>query len=176
MSQAITRAQFLRGDFHGRRVPIRPPWARQGNAFLDRCTRCDDCLRACPEAILVRGSGGFPTVDFRRGECSFCRACVDVCHNGSLQYSADTAPWQLLPRISTACLARRGVVCLTCAEQCDAEAITLQHHVGQVAMPVIDASTCTGCGACVRPCPASAIHLSVSPPTGQSPTLQEVSL
>jgi ferredoxin len=44
--------------------------------FEDRCTRCGACVDACPESILRRGSGGFPTVDFTASACTFCTARV----------------------------------------------------------------------------------------------------
>ena len=59
-----------RGFFRGRPRPKaenRPPWALAEALFVDRCTRCNDCLSACPEHILVASDGGFPTVDFKRG-------------------------------------------------------------------------------------------------------------
>ena len=62
-----SRRGFLRGRPRPR-AEIRPPWALTEPAFSARCTRCGDCLTACPQKILVAGDGGFPTVDFARGE------------------------------------------------------------------------------------------------------------
>ena len=62
-----SRRQFLRGDFSGRDMPLRPPWALREREFAQRCTRCDACNDACPTGIIVRGQGGFPEVDFSRG-------------------------------------------------------------------------------------------------------------
>jgi ferredoxin-type protein NapF len=64
-----------RGFFRGRPRPkaeIRPPWALAESLFTDCCTRCNDCIDACPEQIIVIGDGGYPTIDFKRGECTFC--------------------------------------------------------------------------------------------------------
>lgn len=38
---------------------LRPPGALAEPAFLDACTRCGDCIRACPaQCITVRGDEG----------------------------------------------------------------------------------------------------------------------
>ena len=62
----------------GRAVPVahHVPWAV--DAFEDVCRRCDACIRACEEAILVAGDGGFPRSIFAVG-VHLCAACVDAC-------------------------------------------------------------------------------------------------
>jgi len=52
---------------------------RRAREIVDRCTRCGACAAACPETIITAGDGGFPAVDFHRGECTFCGACADAC-------------------------------------------------------------------------------------------------
>ncbi len=136
---------------------MRPPWALSESRFTDVCTRGGDCRRACPEGILVTGSAGFPTVDFALGACTFCRACLEDCDSGALDATRET-PWQLDLRIDTACVSAKGVVCRICAEFCDASAIRFPHPSG-AGLPAIDAKLCTGCGACVEPCPVDAISL-----------------
>ncbi|WJW75363.1 ferredoxin-type protein NapF [Thiohalobacter sp. IOR34] len=158
MAKAINRFDFLRGDFKARRSPQRPPWALPEAAFVERCTRCGDCLAACSERLLVSGRGGFPEVDFLRAECNFCRACVEACRTGALQ-PAQPEPWALRARIEAHCLVRQGVVCRTCGELCEAQAIRFRPVVGGSALPQIDDASCTGCGACVAPCPTRAIRV-----------------
>lgn len=173
MARSVSRTQFLRGDIRGVRAPLRPPWAVSEAEFVELCTRCDDCLRACPEKILIRGPGGFPAVDFSRGECTFCHACADYCRPGVLYFQPNLKPWQVTIQISDACLAKQGVVCLTCAEQCEVRAITMQHQEGWVAMPMVNPITCTGCGACVKPCPTHAVQVVRIQHAGQTETEQE---
>lgn len=67
----LSRRGFLRGRVRPK-AEIRPPWALPESEFVDRCTRCNDCLKACPQGILVPGDGAYPTVEFSRGECTFC--------------------------------------------------------------------------------------------------------
>ena len=163
MARVINRTQFLRGDFRGTRIPLRPPWSVEENTFVSLCTRCDDCIRVCPQNILLRAQGGFPAVDFLRGECTFCHACADACQTGALAWHADTLPWRVTPEIGEECLARRGIFCLTCTEQCMRGAIKLRQQAGRAAQPYIETAACNGCGACYRPCPAAAIRISTSP-------------
>ena len=58
---------------------IRPPWSKEDSHFLAHCLRCDACIRACETDILQRGRGGYPSVNFKHGECSFCYACAEAC-------------------------------------------------------------------------------------------------
>lgn len=157
---STSRRSFLRGRFRSDGDAVRPPWAIEGAAFEDACTRCGDCMKACPTAILVSGPGGFPTVDFSRGECTFCSECVVACKpRALLRAGVDAAPWQLKAAIGEACLARSGVECRICGEVCGESAIRFRPTAGGVAQPQFDAQRCTGCGACQAPCPVRAIAL-----------------
>lgn len=156
-----------RALFRGRSTgpsPLRPPWALAEDEFISRCTRCDACIDACPESILSRGDGGFPTVDFTRGECTFCQACADACVPHALS-SGLRAPWAIRANVDDSCLALRGVHCQTCRDACPHDAIRFPMRSG-VPRPLVEAAACTGCGACVAPCPVAAI--SVKPPVAEA--------
>lgn len=112
--------------------------------------------------MLTKGQGGFPSVDFARGECTFCGACAAACPTGAIAHPSSRTPWPLVARIGEACLTRQGVICRTCAEQCETGAIRFRLAVGGVALPEFNPSACTGCGACYAPCPVSAITLQVN--------------
>lgn len=155
----LSRRGFLRGRPRPK-AEIRPPWALPESAFSDRCTRCNDCLKACPQGILVAGDGAYPTVDFSHGECTFCADCVTACQPRALSRdNDDAAPWPYRARVSDACLPKKGVECRICGDFCDARAIRFQPRLGGNPIPDIDLETCTGCGACVAPCPATAISI-----------------
>jgi ferredoxin-type protein NapF len=162
MASNINRAQFLRGNFTGRHNLLRPPWALPESEFVDICTRCDQCISVCPEKILGRGHAGFPQIDFNKGECTFCEVCVTQCESAALQKQLGQPAWQLKAVVNTACLTNQGVICSVCAEQCDPGAIRFVFQVGKVPSPEIKLDSCTGCGACYRPCPANAITIQTS--------------
>jgi len=153
------RRDFLRGRKSSTSPVPRPPWALVAGDFEDRCTRCGDCLRVCPTAILVAGDGGFPTVDFSRGECTFCGDCAAACTPRALLREAGREAWNQRARIGEACLAQRGVECRICGEACGVGAIRFRPRVGGVALPQLDEAACNGCGACLAPCPVQAIGM-----------------
>ncbi len=160
MVTTISRMQFLRGDLSGRSAPLRPPWAREEALFTSLCTRCGDCISACPTGIIHKGRGGFPYLDFGRGECLFCEDCVRICTPAALHISPGQAPWNLRASLNTDnCLAYRGVECRACADPCESRAIRVQPRIGGVALPNIDLSACNGCGACQAPCPVQALSI-----------------
>ncbi len=163
MAHDVTRAALIRGAIRGGFAQIRPPWAVLEALFVDSCTRCNDCAVACPERIISRGSGGFPVVSFGSGECTFCGVCVAACEVGVLLIERDDAgvpntPWSLRIAVAEDCLSIQGVVCRICEEQCDVRAIRFANP-GGLGRPLIDAARCTGCGACVAPCPSRSISL-----------------
>ena len=153
-----SRRSFLRGRPRPQEQ-IRPPWALAEALFVDRCTRCNDCLKACPQKILVAGDGGYPTVDFGRAECTFCGECLAVCQPRALRRVEGELPWHRKALINDTCLARRGVECRVCADYCAVAAIRFAPRLGGNPRPEIDSATCTGCGACVGPCPTRAITI-----------------
>ena len=153
----ISRRQFLRGDLSGRKPALRPPWALEGDAFLGACTRCNDCVAACPTKIIVI-AGGYPVVDFKQGECTFCGACAEACKPGALR-KTEQPPWRIKAQIGPNCMALNNTVCRSCGEACLVTAIRFRPRLGGAAVPEVDAGKCTGCGACVAPCPVNAIAL-----------------
>ncbi len=165
LARKIDRSQFLRGTLWGRRSPLRPPWSGAEASFIDFCRRGGACIDACPEGILIAGRGRLPEVDFARGECTFCAKCVQACPTGALSLAnaadseAGLRPWTVVAEMTEACLSMKGVSCRVCAEHCDADAIRFALAVGGGARPTVETALCTGCGACVAPCPVNAIEI-----------------
>ena len=161
VTRTISRRQFLRGNFHKEKENIRPPWALQENEFTNTCSRCSECIDKCPEKIIVKGDGGFPTINFDLGGCTFCQECVAACEEGALAISStDQLPWRLTADISTKCISLHGVTCRSCADSCEEEAISFLHQIGGISHPLIDTKSCTGCGSCLATCPVNAIKVS----------------
>ena len=154
------RRAFLRGRLRRREV-IRPPWALPEADFLARCTRCGECVATCQERILVNGDGGYPEVDFSRGGCALCGDCALRCRSQAFRGEPrnDMDAWTHRVVINSHCMALKGVVCRTCGDVCDVRAIRFQLKLGGVSTPILDSSTCSGCGECVALCPARAISV-----------------
>ena len=162
----LQRRAFLRGrspKFN--KAAIRPPWTLPVADFVESCERCDDCAEACPEKIIFKGDGGYPEIDFSRGECTFCGKCVESCKadafDTSIERSADNA-WDLIVEVLPNCLSMNQVMCRACGDHCDAGAIRFQLKLGGNADPLIDDALCTGCGACLYVCPNKSIEITNS--------------
>lgn len=130
-------------------------------AFEAECSQCGDCARACPEAIILRDKAGYPAIDFSQGACSFCGDCIAACPTEALRAGE---PFLWRATLQSGCL---GNQCRACEDQCSAAAIKFRPALGGQALPQIDRDLCTGCGACVAPCPTAALTL--TPFTGASP-------
>jgi len=154
----MARRTFLRGRLGEAPQPMRPPWARVEAEFAARCTRCGECVDACPTGLLNGPRGIFPQPDFAAGHCDFCGRCVDACQPAALSRDI-VPPWNLSAAIAPTCLANQGVVCRSCGESCDAGAIRFALRVGGVGQPELDAAACSGCGECLPVCPTTAITI-----------------
>jgi len=155
-----SRRSFLRGNVKSDVVPVRPPWTDE-QLLVETCTRCNDCITACPENVLVRGEGGYPAFDPKQGYgmCTFCGDCAKACSQGTFD-AARSPAWSLRAEIApAACLAEAAIHCETCRDSCDASAIDKIFRIGKPARLQISVETCTGCGACISVCPADAVHL-----------------
>lgn len=181
----ISRMQLLRGDVKGKNNPFRPPWAIPEQYFIDYCTRCDKCIDACFDQLIIKGRGGFPQMDFKRGGCDFCEDCLNACESGALKKISTSnnhnisnsrtelpeseqqndvqtylPPWHIKAHIDlTNCLSMNATICRSCGESCDEKAITFDLKLGGIAEPVMSIDKCTGCGACFAVCPVQVIEL-----------------
>jgi polyferredoxin len=88
----VTRvADSLDVNYHAR--VIRPPGAVEERAFLERCIRCAECMKVCPNnalhpAFLEAGIEGIwtPILIARIGYCeNSCVLCGQVCPTGAIQ-------------------------------------------------------------------------------------------
>lgn len=170
----ITRMQLLRGDIQGKKIPFRPPWAMPEESFVEYCTRCDKCIDACFDELIVKGQGGFPQMDFTQGGCDFCEDCLAVCETNALikiidnsdnntpdnQKIAYLPPWHIKASIDlTQCLSMNATICRSCGESCEDEVIKFDLKLGGIAEPILDSEHCTGCGSCFSVCPVRVIQL-----------------
>jgi len=154
------RRKWIFARFDAQDRCVRMPWLKKTQeTFTDLCTRCGECIRACPQSIIAKGEGGFPQIDFQRGECTFCQACTLVCSESLFDENLDTLPWATTVQIQNTCLTQQGVVCQSCQDACDVNAIRFHPRRGVVAQPHINNEICTGCGACVSYCPVNAMSV-----------------
>lgn len=154
----LSRRHLLRGHLKAAAPAVQLPWSLPWPEFVADCSRCGDCLSACPEQIIIKGDGGFPALDLGRGECSFCGDCASACQE-PLFRPRDQRPWDYIAQITEGCLANGQVYCQRCQDSCEARAIRFVPVLGRVPTPSVDATLCTGCGACVGDCPVGSIKV-----------------
>lgn len=155
---------------------FRPPGALPEIDFLNECTHCDLCLKACPTGLLRRVTpeesvvqAGTPQAVFDPAYCQAdCRRCMEVCPTDALLKltPSEKELWKLAQiRFDPEhCLLTFGRECSICFRECPREAISLVwSDEDYLALPVIDPSRCNGCGHCVCVCPGDPDHLELSP-------------
>jgi len=164
----VSRRRFLGVRTPGP-APFRPPWSITEASFLKACTRCDECVKACPTGLLMRGAGGYPEADFTAAACTFCGDCSRACATGAIGRDTTVRPWSFGIAISEGCLAAQNVDCRVCGEMCDVSAIRFRPRIGGAPLPEIDNAACNGCGACIAPCPVVAVTRTVLNPAPELP-------
>lgn len=154
-------------------VVHRPPGAVDEARFLAECTRCGDCIKACPvDAITLAGpragaAAGSPIIDPMTSPCVMCEdmPCIASCEPGVLTHDAPL-------RMGTAeirsgyCLAFQGTICTVCSERCPVEG-AIEVTSGR---PKIVDDRCTGCGVCQYVCPAPYNAVVILPSGGEGLT------
>jgi ferredoxin-type protein NapF len=155
------------GAARGEEAPLRPPGAVAEGIFAGLCTRCGNCVRACPSRVIHpdTGQAGLagllaPVLQYRRDYCrEDCRACTDVCPSGAIQkLDLEQKRRYVIGEAlvdGSICLVTSGQKdCDACVRSCPFEAIEMKWDEEQyVAYPLVDAAKCNGCGACEVACP-----------------------
>ena len=149
---------------------LRPPGAIDESAFHRTCTRCTDCLDACPHQAIRRlgpefgEQAGTPAIIPEESPCLLCEdlPCIAACTTAALQ----PVPRRRV-RMGTAridldrCYLAMGQPCDYCLTRCPLkrEAIDLDDR----GLPKIHDANCTGCGVCQFICPAPRGAVTVTP-------------
>ena len=152
------RAFFMTGRPKRVNADVHLPWLKSAEDFLEKCTQCGECLKHCPENIIEKGDGGYPTVNFKLGECTYCQSCAKQCPENLFDIEMNK-PWDLALTINNSCLPKKGIVCQSCRDVCEPQAMNFSYKDATVPTPQVDASLCTSCGACISSCPVGAISL-----------------
>ncbi len=147
---------------------IRPPYALDELEFLTTCTRCGECIDACPYQVIFPLASrlgasvtGTPALDLVNRGCHLCTdwPCVTACEPGAMTLppKREDSEWNEpvpAPRIALAsinkqfCLAHLGPECGACASSCPVPGAL----VWNTEKPSIDPDYCTGCGLCREVC------------------------
>ncbi|MEZ4468905.1 MAG: 4Fe-4S dicluster domain-containing protein [bacterium] len=154
-----------------RRLPPRrrPPGAVGEALFLAGCTRCGDCVQACPHRAIftlaahVQPGAGTPVMVPDERPCHGCEGfpCAAACTPGVLEVP-DGNTWKLgtFHVVTERCLPFRGPECGACGGLCPNDPPALTFRLGR---PAIDPDRCVGCGLCKPACPVRPAALELTP-------------
>lgn len=161
---------------------IRPPFAIDELDFLIKCTRCEACIKACPQEIIFPLTARLgievlstPALDLMSNACLLCKdwPCVQACEGNALlspQPMEDGKEEASAPRLAMAsidpehCLPYSGPECGACHSACPIPgAINWD-----MTRPKINEVLCSGCAQCREACitmPKAITINATKPPT-----------
>jgi polyferredoxin len=174
------------GSLSGRPDPacIRPPGSLGERGFLERCIRCGQCMKICPNNALhpafdEAGIEGLwtPVLVPRIGYCEpTCTLCTQVCPTGAIHSVTENQKvgqgGEGMIRLGTAFIDRGRCLpwamdtpCIVCEEFCPVspkaiwfskeELVTRDGKTITLKAPHVDPTACNGCGACEYVCPVN---------------------
>ena len=131
---------------------LRPPGAVGEVEFADRCTKCADCLKACPfGSIVAHPKDGFPIIFADLAPCHLCEdlPCIAACATDALVSVASRGEVAMgLAVVSHRdCTAGQG--CHACVSQCPTQALAMDFVEYRLS---VTAERCVGCGLCEHTC------------------------
>ena len=140
---------------------VRPPGALTEVAFLASCTRCGECVKACPggAVLTVPSHGGLaagtPFLEPARIPCVACTdmPCATACPTVALTVPETGWAHERLGRVEfhpERCITFEGQECGVCVTACPVGDAALA--LDDAGRPVLRAEGCVGCGRCVREC------------------------
>ncbi len=142
---------------------IRPPGALLEEQFLDKCTRCNECAKVCPEEAIIQFVGEdsvnhlTPMLNLRKSACVLCEGfpCVKACEPAALVMPSSAKEVKMGTAVINQKLCHAwadGADCDYCVKECPfpQEAIYLDDN----RHPVVNEEICTGCGLCENICPS----------------------
>jgi ferredoxin-type protein NapG len=155
---------------------LRPPGANSpGSSFESVCSRCGNCVEACPaNAIKLDSNGlvadGFPYILAESQPCVVCTelACMKSCPTGALKIvdrlNIDMGTAKVDHEL---CLRNHGEACTLCLDICPLDgkdgnptALFVSQDTGRIR---VRQNTCIGCGLCENRCPTEPRAITVIP-------------
>lgn len=169
---------------------LRPPFAINELEFLLACSRCRDCIDACPYQVIFSlparlGAkfAGTPALDLLNKGCHLCEdwPCVRACEADALvlpesnhdctaeadNVETDKNSSLPFPRLADVtvdeetCLPYSGPECGVCFSSCPVPGALIQEY----SRPIINQQLCCGCALCRETCivDPKAITISAGP-------------
>jgi len=143
---AEASAPALRTDW------LRPPGAVDEEVFLDRCTKCGDCIKACdPGAIVCHAGDGTPVIFADQSPCLLCDdlPCIAACATDALHPVDRIQDIRLGMVVVSHRLCTAGQGCHACVSTCPVDALAMDFSTMRLE---VSTEGCVGCGKCEHIC------------------------
>jgi ferredoxin-type protein NapG len=140
---------------------LRPPGAVAESVFMERCTACGDCVKACPPgAIGFHEQDGTPVLFADQSPCLLCEdlPCIASCETGALEPVGSVADVRMGTAVVSHRLCTAGQGCHACVSKCPMHALAMDFESMQLAVVV---ETCVGCGICEMVCKTVNDHVAI---------------
>jgi ferredoxin-type protein NapG len=140
---------------------LRPPGAVEESLFLDRCTKCSDCAKACPYgSILFHQQLGTPIIFADQAPCRLCDdlPCIAACATEALVSLTDIRAVQMGTATVNHRLCTAGQGCHACVSKCPVEALSMDFGSQRL---MVSSEHCVGCGLCEHICKTVNDHVAI---------------
>ena len=139
---------------------LRPPGAVGEAIFLERCTKCSDCLKACPHESIVIHQDGTPVIYPDQMPCYLCddTPCIAACATEALLPVGSVNEARMGVAVINHRLCTAGQGCHACVSKCPTDALTMDFDAQRL---VVAVERCVGCGMCEHVCRTVNDHIAI---------------
>lgn len=140
---------------------LRPPGAVEEQLFLERCTKCNDCVTACPPgAITTHPHEGTPVLFADQSPCLLCEGfpCIAACGTEALLPVEGISQVRMGIATVSHQLCTAGQGCHACVSKCPTDALMMDF--ASLHLSVVK-EACAGCGICEMVCKTVNDHVAI---------------
>jgi ferredoxin-type protein NapG len=139
---------------------LRPPGATEEAAFLERCTKCSDCIEVCPPGAIIVTADGTPGIFADETPCVLCEdfPCIAACATDALMPVSGVGDVHMGVVTIAHRLCTAGQGCHACVSKCPTNALDMDFESLRL---VASAERCVGCGICESVCKTVNDHIAI---------------
>jgi ferredoxin-type protein NapG len=139
---------------------LRPPGAVGEAIFLERCTKCSDCIKACPHESIIIHQDGTPVIYPDQMPCYLCddTPCIAACATEALLPVGRVNEARMGVAVINHRLCTAGQGCHACVSKCPTDALTMDFDAQRL---VVAVERCVGCGMCEHVCRTVNDHIAI---------------